>query len=82
MYVSGHIERIDGLAVEEGRGLAEDLVAWCTRPEYVYQHVWRQHDLVMWDNRCALHRVTHIPTHERRIMHRTTVAGEGPVELA
>ena len=82
LYVSGHIERIEGLAVEEGRGLAEDLVAWCTRPEYVYQHAWRQHDLVMWDNRCAMHRVTHIPTHERRIMHRTTVAGEGPVELA
>ena len=80
LYVSGHIEWIEGMAAEEGRRLAEDLIAWCTRPEYVYQHQWRQHDLIMWDNRCALHRVTHVPTTERRIAHRTTVAGEGPVE--
>lgn len=80
LYVSGHIERIETMAVEEGRRLAEELIEWCTRPEFVYQHEWRQHDLVMWDNRCALHCVTHIPTHARRIMHRTTVAGEGPVE--
>ena len=82
LYVSGHIERIEGMAVEEGRKLAEELVEWCTRPGFVYQHEWRQHDLVMWDNRCALHCVTDIPTHGRRIMHRTTVAGDGPVELA
>ena len=34
----------------------------------------------MWDNRCALHRATRIPETEPRLMHRTTVAGSGPVE--
>lgn len=80
LYVSGHIERIEGMPTEAGRRLAEELLEWCTRSGYVYRHVWQQHDLVVWDNRCALHRVTHIPKTERRIMHRTTVAGEGPVE--
>ena len=79
LYVSGHIERIVGKPIEEGRALVAELIDWCTRPEYVYRHVWRQYDLVMWDNRCALHRATVIPEKERRIMHRTTIAGEGAV---
>lgn len=79
LFVSGHIESIVGMPVDEGRALIEELIAWCTRPECVYTHKWRCHDLVMWDNRCALHRATVIPTDEPRVMHRTTIAGEGPV---
>lgn len=82
LFVSGHIERIEGMPVDESRALVKELIDWCTRPEYVYQHQWRRYDLVMWDNRCALHRATNIPATERRIMHRTTVAGEGPVQAA
>ena len=79
LFVSGHIERIEGMPVEEGRALVAELIEWCTRPEYVYRHRWRQYDLVMWDNRCTLHRATAIPTTEPRLMHRATIAGEGPV---
>lgn len=79
LYVSGHIESIVGMPVEEGRLLAKELIDRCTRPEYVYTHRWQRHDLVMWDNRCVLHRATAIPAKEKRIMHRTTIAGEGPV---
>lgn len=82
LFVSGHIERIEGMPVEEGRALAAELIEWCTRPEYVYRHRWRRHDLVMWDNRCALHRATVIPTTEPRLMHRATIAGDGPVVQA
>ena len=78
LFVSGHIERIVGMPLEEGRALVGELIDWCTRPEYVYRHRWRQHDLVMWDNRCVLHRATVIPREARRIMHRTTIAGNGP----
>jgi alpha-ketoglutarate-dependent 2,4-dichlorophenoxyacetate dioxygenase len=65
--------------VEEGRAILKELLEIATRPENVYQHHWRQHDLVIWDNRCLLHRgrlwdSTRYP----RIMHRTTVAGDGP----
>ena len=79
LYVSGHIDRIVGMPVEEGRLLVKELISWCTRPEYVYTHRWQQHDLIMWDNRCVLHRATQIPLKHKRIMHRTTIAGEGPV---
>lgn len=79
LFVSGHIERVVGLDAHAGRALKHELLDWCTRPECVYRHQWRRHDLVMWDNRCALHRATNIPVRERRIMHRTTIAGVGPV---
>ena len=79
LFVSGHVERVLGMAPEAGRALVAELIDWCTRPERVYRHRWRRHDLVMWDNRCVLHRATVIPEAKRRIMHRTTVAGDGPV---
>jgi len=80
LFVSGHIESIVSLPADEGRQLAEALVAWCTRAEFVYSHEWRQYDLVMWDNRCALHRATVVPEREIRRAHRTTIMGDGPVE--
>ncbi|MFT4583910.1 MAG: alpha-ketoglutarate-dependent 2,4-dichlorophenoxyacetate dioxygenase [Gammaproteobacteria bacterium] len=80
LFVSGHIESINGMPVEAGRQLAQELVHWCTRPEFVYSHEWTSNDLVMWDNRCTLHRATVVPEREIRRAHRTTVMGEGPVE--
>lgn len=79
LYVSGHIESIVGMPVDEGRLFAKELIDRCTRPEYVHTHKWQQHDLVMWDNRCVLHRASAVPAKEKRIMHRTTIAGRGPV---
>jgi len=79
LYVSGHIESIVGMPVEEGRLLVKELINWCTRPEYVYTHRWQRHDLIMWDNRCMLHRASTVPLKRKRIMHRTTIAGQGPV---
>ncbi len=78
LYVSGHIERVKNMDPAKGRALVEQLLQWCTRDDYVYSHQWSKHDVVMWDNRCALHRVTHVPFKERRIMHRTTIAGVKP----
>ena len=80
LYVSGHIERMVGMPIEEGRIYVKELIDWCTRPEYVYTHRWQQHDLLMWDNRCVLHRASSVPAKQKRVMHRTTVAGEGLVE--
>ncbi len=80
LFVSGHIESIVGMPVDEGRQLATELIEWCTQPEYVYSHRWEQDDLVLWDNRCTLHRATVIPEREIRRAHRTTVKGEGAVD--
>jgi alpha-ketoglutarate-dependent 2,4-dichlorophenoxyacetate dioxygenase len=78
-YVGSHACEIEGMSTAEARALLRELREAATRPELVYTHRWRVGDLVMWDNRCMLHRGR--PWDEsryRRIMHRTTVAGEGP----
>ena len=78
-FVASHACEIVGMATDEARALLRDLLERATRPEMVYTHRWRPGDLVMWDNRCVLHRGR--PWDEsahRRVMHRTTVAGDGP----
>jgi alpha-ketoglutarate-dependent 2,4-dichlorophenoxyacetate dioxygenase len=78
-YVGSHACEIVGMPTAEARALLRELREAATRPEVVYTHRWRVGDLVMWDNRCALHRGR--PWDEsryRRVMRRTTVAGEGP----
>jgi alpha-ketoglutarate-dependent 2,4-dichlorophenoxyacetate dioxygenase len=82
LYLGSHASHIVGRPVEAGRALLRELLEFATQPQFVYRHVWRQHDLVMWDNRCALHRGR--PWDERRyrrVMHRTTVAGAGPTAV-
>jgi alpha-ketoglutarate-dependent 2,4-dichlorophenoxyacetate dioxygenase len=78
-YVGSHACEIVGMPTDEARGLLRELLVAATRQELVYSHRWRVGDLVMWDNRCVLHRGR--PWDEsryRRVMHRTTVAGDGP----
>jgi len=78
-FVGSHACEIVGMPTDEARALLRQLLDLATEPEVVYTHRWRPGDLVMWDNRCVLHRGR--PWNEtayRRVMHRTTVAGEGP----
>lgn len=79
VFIGSHAWYIEGLPFEEGRALLDELTAMATRPERIYQHRWRQHDLVLWDNRCVLHRGRPWDSaRHARVMHRTTVAGDGP----
>jgi alpha-ketoglutarate-dependent 2,4-dichlorophenoxyacetate dioxygenase len=79
VYIGSHAWYVEGMSLEESRRLLDDLLARTTRPEYVLQHRWRQWDLVMWDNRCVLHRGRPWDAARyRRVMRRTTIAGEGP----
>jgi alpha-ketoglutarate-dependent 2,4-dichlorophenoxyacetate dioxygenase len=78
-FTASHASHIVGWPEEKGRDYMKDLVALATRPEDIYTHKWRQHDLVIWDNRCTLHRGrVWEKSRYRRIMRRTTVAGDGP----
>ena len=62
--------------------LAGALNEFAGQARFVYEHTWSPDDIVMWDNRCTMHYVTpHDPT-ERRVMHRTTIAGDAIVEAA
>jgi alpha-ketoglutarate-dependent 2,4-dichlorophenoxyacetate dioxygenase len=79
VYIGAHASHIEGAPVEEGRALLKELLELATRAENVYRHMWRQHDLIIWDNRCMLHRGRPWDSKRHtRVMHRTTVAGDGP----
>jgi alpha-ketoglutarate-dependent 2,4-dichlorophenoxyacetate dioxygenase len=79
LFIGSHAWFIEGMAYHESRRLLDDLLAHTTQPERVYRHHWRQWDLVMWDNRCVLHRGRPWDAaRHRRVMRRTTVAGDGP----
>jgi alpha-ketoglutarate-dependent 2,4-dichlorophenoxyacetate dioxygenase len=56
LYLASHAGRIFGMPEPEGRALIEELVAHATQRQFVYTHRWRVHDLVIWDNRCTMHR--------------------------
>jgi alpha-ketoglutarate-dependent 2,4-dichlorophenoxyacetate dioxygenase len=58
LYLASHAGRIFGMPEHEGRALIDQLVAHATQRQFVYTHRWRVNDLVMWDNRCTMHRGT------------------------
>jgi len=74
LYLASHASHIIGWPVEEGRALIEELIAFATRPQFVYRHRWTACDLVMWDNRCTMHRGRPYDDTQRRVLHRTTVS--------
>jgi alpha-ketoglutarate-dependent taurine dioxygenase len=74
----GFTERILDIPEAESRELLRFLFAHSTEPRFIYRHRWRDHDLVFWDNRCAIHFAHGCPPALRRHMHRTTVQGDVP----
>jgi len=56
LYLASHAGRIFGMPEPEGRALIDALIAHATQRQFVYTHRWRVHDLVIWDNRCTMHR--------------------------
>ncbi len=77
LYISPvYMERIDGLDEAATRALVEELTEWASRDRFVYEHVWQPHDIVMWDNTWTMHLVMpYDHGHQRRVMHRTAIAG-------
>jgi len=74
LYLSAHASHIVGWPVPEGRILLYDLNLHATRPEFVYSHKWRVGDLVIWDNRCTMHRGRpHDDSHPRDLRRATTL---------
>ena len=71
--------RIEGLPAQESDELLTTLFDHQERREFIYEHVWRAGDLLMWDNRCTLHARTDFSPNERRLMRRVTILGEKPV---
>ena len=79
-FTSNTSLEIGGGTLEEGIALHRELVEYVGRDEFCYHHRWRKRDLVMWDNRVLLHRaIAYDYGKYRRVLRRTTVAGEGPI---
>jgi taurine dioxygenase len=66
---------VEGMPDEESAPLLNAVFNHAEKQEFVYEHVWRLGDLLLWDNRCSSHARTDFPTTERRLMLRTTVKG-------
>ena len=74
----GHREakNLVGLDLADSESLLDELWSIVDRPEFAWEHVWRVGDLVLWDNRCTMHRRDAFDPNSRRIMHRTQIKGE------
>ena len=80
LYVNpGFTTGIVGMPRDESQPLLDMLFRHSTRPEFIYRHKWQVHDLIFWDNRCAMHyALADYDFSVRRHMHRTTIAGDAP----
>ena len=80
IYLGDHAEYIVGMPYAEGRALIEELNALAVHPDLTYEHRWKARELIVWDNRCLMHRATEYdPATQRRVIRRCTVLGEVPV---
>ena len=72
LYIAAHASHIDGMPVPDGRLLLMELMEHATKPQFVHAHKWRQGDLVIWDNRCTMHRARPFDTTKVRDLRRVT----------
>ncbi len=81
LYLSPPLmEGIVGWSAADSEALFAELIEHASQPDFVYRHVWSPHDVLMWDNRCTMHRVTpYDSAKQRRVMHRTALVGVEPV---
>jgi taurine dioxygenase len=79
LYLGDHAEYIVGMPYDEGRALIEELNALAIHPYLTYEHRWTAGELLLWDNRCVMHRATaYDPATQGRVIRRCTVLGEVP----
>ena len=74
LFVGAHTQRILGMDEAESAALIEELIAFATRPRFIYAHKWQAGDILIWDNRCTLHRGTEYDyRRHKRDMRRATI---------
>ncbi len=78
LYLASHAGEIQGMPTPEARMLLHDLMEHATQRPFVYTHRWRVGDIVMWDDRCTMHRAREYDMRHPRDMHRTTVSDVAP----
>ena len=80
LFMGQHASHLDGLPMDQGRARLDTLTAHAVAERFVYRHAWRRGDVLMWDNRCLLHRAD--PNFDAalhpRVLHRTCLRGTAP----
>ena len=78
LFLSPHtMVKIVDYDYDKGRKLLEKLIEHSIQPKYVYEHIWNNDDIIMWDNRCTMHSVKPFNNNIiKRIMHRVTLVGD------
>ena len=78
IYVGSHTREIEGWDFNKSRNLIDMLINFSTQKQFTYQHKWNVGDMVLWDNRSAMHRgMAFDDQNAKRRLHRTTIAGTG-----
>jgi alpha-ketoglutarate-dependent 2,4-dichlorophenoxyacetate dioxygenase len=80
LFLSAHAGEIEGMSIPEARLLLRDLTEFATKDRFVYSHVWRVNDFVMWDNRSTMHRGRRFDPNEARDIRQTRLAGFATIE--
>ncbi|MAL62854.1 MAG: hypothetical protein CL563_07620 [Alphaproteobacteria bacterium] len=81
LFIGSHAAGIEGMNYEDARAVIDELERICSKPEFTYRHKWREGDMVMFDNICVMHQaMPYDLSNSRRLLHRTTVAGNKPLE--
>jgi alpha-ketoglutarate-dependent 2,4-dichlorophenoxyacetate dioxygenase len=80
LFLSAHAGEIEGMPTAEARLLLQDLTEFATKDRFVYSHVWRVNDIVMWDNRSTVHRGRRFDPTEARDIRQTRLAGIATIE--
>ena len=80
LYLGDHAESIVGMPYDEGRALIDELNLLAVHPDLTYEHTWRVGQMIVWDNRCLMHRATtYDAATQGRVIRRCTVLGQVPV---
>ena len=81
LFIGSHAAGIEDMNYEDARAVIDELERICSKPEFTYRHKWRKGDMVMFDNICVMHQaMPYDLSNSRRLLHRTTVAGNKPLE--
>lgn len=79
LYLAAHIGAIENMLRPEAMVLVQELIEHSTQRQFVYKHGWKPHDLVIWDNRCTMHRATRFDDKQQaRDLRRVTVQDSAP----
>ncbi len=68
LYIASHAFKLDGYDEAEGQAIIEELIDFCTQPQFVYSHTWQVGDVLIWDQRAVLHRGTPWPYEQPRVL--------------